>query len=461
MTDRLDFEKRLEAGLRARAARSSRPFDAAAIAHRAVVVGGRRRWIGGLEWPSSRLARTWLIVGLLLAIALLGASVAGVGALLRERRPLPPSTVSNGLIAVSANPWDFGGGQNGDIYVVSEGNPPRRIIGSIGDGIAQACPQFSPDGLRLAYFEARASGPVTTFRGAWPVDGRAIVVVGVNAHGDPTPPLMRVALPTYQGPMACPKWSPTGRSLAFRVGAELWIADTASGETRVVPITSVTGREENELAWSRDGSKIAVAEPGQIRVIDVDGGASTGIRVEGAVPRSLGWTAGDDRIVYVSIVPVDETGMAVHVVDVDGTNDTRLSPQGPTVPGLQFSFDEAAVSPEGTQVAYLQSSSQCTSDSCGPGPKLKPIVIADLDGSNRVELSVPTDLRASDGSEFLVSGLQWSPDGRRLLVSSIDGVSSVGLGSGSPAIRYANGTFGVGLNLEWSWQEVSWQPVLK
>ena len=47
---------------------------------------------------------------------------------------------------------------------------------------------LSPDWHQLAYGEARASGPVTTFRGAgWQVDGRAIVVVGVNEKGGTQP----------------------------------------------------------------------------------------------------------------------------------------------------------------------------------------------------------------------------------------------------------------------------------
>jgi hypothetical protein len=459
MTDRLNFETRLEERLRARAALASRPFDAAAIARQAVVVSARRRRIGSLAWPSMRPAFGWLILALLLAIAVLGA-IVGVGALLRERPPLPPSVVSNGWIAVSANPWEFGGGENGDIYLVREGISPRRIIGSNGDAVAQECPSFSPEGGRLAYGEAQASGPVTTGRGEWPVEDRAIVVVGVSEHGDPSPPLMRVALPAGQGPMSCPEWSPSGRDVAFRVGAELWIADSASGATRAVPIASVIGRAENELEWSRDGSMIAVGEPGQIRVVHVDGGDPTLIPVGGDVPRSLGWTASDDRLVYLSVVPVDGYGLAVHVVEVDGTNDTLVSPQRPIAPGLLFQFEEAAVSPDGTRVAYLQGSRQCTGDGCGPGPELKPIVIADLDGSNRVEISVPADglPKQSDGSGFFASGVQWSPDGKRLLLSSIVGVVSLGLASGSTAIVHANGTFDVGLNLEWSWPEVTWQP---
>ncbi len=81
MTDRLDFEPRLGERLRARGALAARPFDAAAIAHQAIVAAGPRRRIGSLAWPArgpviASLARrpavAWLIAGLLLVLALLG-----------------------------------------------------------------------------------------------------------------------------------------------------------------------------------------------------------------------------------------------------------------------------------------------------------------------------------------------------------------------------------------------------
>ena len=168
------------------------------------------------------------VVGLAMAVAVLGA-VAGIGALLPERSHLPKAALPNGLIAAAANPWTYGGGENGDIYILAEGTAPRRIIGSDDDGLAQQCPRFSPDGGRLAYGESLASGPVTSYRGVWPVSDRAIVVVGLDAKGDTTGPLLRIALPTGPGIIACPEWSPTGESVAFRVGADLWIADTTSG----------------------------------------------------------------------------------------------------------------------------------------------------------------------------------------------------------------------------------------
>ena len=353
--------------------------------------------------------------------------------------PLPPMPVSrfqNGWIAVSANPMEYGGGENGDIYLLAEGAAPRRIIGSDGDGIAQACPVFSPDGQRLAFAEARASGLVTTPRTVWPVSERAVEVVELNDQGDPSPPIMRVTLPPDPGEIACPEWSPDGRKVAFPVGSELWVADVASGKTTVFPVPEAPSGQQG-LAWSRDGSRIAVAEPGQIRVVHVADGASTVIPVRGGTPSSLGWTAGDEGIAYISTDPTTDTG-AVNVVEADGKTDTALMPTPPT------GADLAAVSPDGSRVAYVP---RCATDRCG-----RRVLIMDTDGSHAVEVPIPPNLR--------VSALLWSPDYKRLLLSSNDGVTSVPVAPGSPAIVYASGSPNGGPNLEWFDSTATWQPVV-
>jgi len=84
MTDRLDFETRLEERLRARAAIASRPFDAAAIARGVVAIGRGRT---AIRWPSRSPVIRWLVIALL-AIALCGA-VAAFGALLQSPKPVP------------------------------------------------------------------------------------------------------------------------------------------------------------------------------------------------------------------------------------------------------------------------------------------------------------------------------------------------------------------------------------
>jgi Tol biopolymer transport system component len=331
------------------------------------------------------------------------------------------------LIAVSANPKEVGGGEVGDIFLVSQGAPARRIIGSDGDGVAQACPRFSPDGLWLAYGEAQASDPVTTFRGVWPVANRAVVVVGINSHGDASPPIMRVKLPTDPGQIACPKWSPGGKELAFRFGSELWVADASSGTKAVFPVTEAPWGQQG-FEWSRDGSRIAVAEPGKIRVVRM-GVGSTLIPVKGATPRSLGWTADDDRIIYTS-TDLRGDGLAANVIGVGGDNDTQLTPEGA----------DAIVSPDGTRVAYASVTYRCTTDGCSQ------VLITLTDGSILLELPITPDFGGP---------LQWSPDGERLLFGSIAGVVSVAVAPGSPAVIYTSGE----LNLEWSGSELTWQPV--
>jgi hypothetical protein len=160
-------------------------------------------------------------------------------------------------------------------------------------------------------------------------------------------------------------------------------------------------------------------------------------------------------------MPVDEYGSAVRVVDVNGMTDTRLTPLA-TASDVFFSFDEAALSPDGLRVVYRQASTRCSGDGCGPGPSVEPIALAALDGSDPAELPIPAAANeaGSNGSDFFASGLNWSPDGQRVLLSSIDGVVAVGLEPGAPVVIYTTGKVAEGLNLEWSWSEVAWQPVL-
>ena len=56
-------------------------------------------------------------------------------------------------------------------------------------------------------------------------------------------------------------------------------------------------------------------------------------------------------------------------------------------------------------------------------------------------------------------GVIGTADGKRLLLSSIDGVVSVAVAPGSPPIAYAGGQYNSGLNLEWTFAEVTWQPL--
>jgi hypothetical protein len=386
--------------------------------------------------PVARRRAQLLVAAVLVAIGLAAAGVVGALLIDRLRNPIPGVT-SNGFVVVSANPPYVGGGEHGDIYLVFEGGAARRIIGSDGDGIAQACPAFSPEGRRLAYGEARASGTVDNGHGSWPVGDRAVVVVDLNDRGDPSPPVMRVSVGAGQGPLACPRWSPTGRFVAFRVAAELWIAEPATGGTRVIPIRPERGWQQNDLAWSRDGSLLAVAEPAQIRVVRADGSVASVIGVKGGTPSWLSWTP-DKRVVYQT-TDYSTDGVSIDAVNPDGTHKVQLVATEPDV-----WFRSTTVSPDGARVALVHHENGCSIECRQDVPR---VLTMDIDGSNIVEIAIPP--------QFYPDALQWSPDGKSLLFSSISGVVEVPLLSGAPLVVHSSGD----LNMEWSPEEVTWQPV--
>ena len=318
------------------------------------------------RWPILRPG--WVAIGIVALLALLGLSVLVAGN--RGDAPLRSSSPRNGVIAISANPWQNGSGEHGDIYVAIDGAPARRIIGSDNDRTAQACPRFSPDGTRLAYGEARASGegsspPVDNQRGRWPVAERAVVVVELSQDGEASPPVMRATAGPTPGHIACPEWSPDGRYVAFRVEGVLAVADAASGKTTVFRVAE-TPYGQLGFEWSRDGSRIAVAEPGHIRVVSPGGGPSLVIPVEGETPGSLGWTAGDTRIIYAATDPPGD-GQALRVVGADGTGDARLTPL-PTDAQLSVTENDAVLSPDGGRLAFVETTRRCTADGCTSDP---------------------------------------------------------------------------------------------
>ena len=148
----------------------------------------------------------------------------------------------------------------------------------------------------------------------------------------------------------------------------------------------------------------------------------------------MAWTA-DDAIVYPG--STDRQGFdqtSVNRVDSDGTHDTQLASVG------NAEVFDAAVSPDGTRVAYIHDTDLLTMDTSG---------------RNVVEVSVPPS--------FLLEGVQWSADGKRLLLTSIDGVVSIAASPtpAAPPVVYASGDFSVpdGLDLENTWSDVTWQPV--
>ena len=179
---------------------------------------------------------------------------------------------SNGAVAFSAVYVDNGSDRlvtrqdQRDIYLSLPGQDPRRIVGSYHDGIDQSCPTFSPDGTRLAYLEGRG-GPNMVVT--------ALEVVDVDDGGAPTGTPVRVAGDPKGELAGCPQWSPDGKKLAIVEDERGMLIATLDGRSHTVSFGSFHHGYHAGLrvfAWSPDGSTLAVIDAGAVWLVPVDGG---------------------------------------------------------------------------------------------------------------------------------------------------------------------------------------------
>lgn len=451
MTDRLDFETRLQERLRARAARAPRPFDAATIAHQAIVAARPRRRIGALVWPAPLSGFRWLAVALFLALALLGA-VALAGGLLRKPPPVPKAGVSNGWVAFAVPQGVRSINDPSDIYLVKDGVTERPIIGSPGDGSRQVCPSFSPDGTRLAYSEAKINVE------QYSIYDVAVVIVTVNAAGVPFGPELRLATPSTDVLDACPKWAPDGQSVAFLTDAkseppELWIGHLDGTETRVAGWDAISGGGEPALDlpylslfdWSPDGTAVVAVsdDESSLWIVPIYGGAPRLLRraAPGVHFHSAQWSPDGTQIAvesYTDPSGSDSVG-SIEIYRADGSG----SPI--ELPGAEP--NSPSWSPGGREIAYLQSH-----------PSGPPDIVALMHDTGDVRVLVSHSLLAGG-----ISGFVWAPDGTRLVLSYPYGPPPLGLVSvsvvGDPAAPTAL-TQTPFADFEWTGPgNISWQPV--
>lgn len=106
-------------------------------------------------------------------------------------------------------------------------------------------PRLSPDGQLLAYLHwpvANLAEPTTLLAVPFP-DVRA--APRLRTHLDPYPDWKQL------------DWTPDSRALAWIVGSNLWIHPL--GGNRARQLTQFKGEELFRFAWSRDGTRLALA----------------------------------------------------------------------------------------------------------------------------------------------------------------------------------------------------------
>jgi Tol biopolymer transport system component len=285
------------------------------------------------------------------------------------------------------------------LYTVpARGGALRRIFGGGREMTIARRPQWSPDGRRLVYtagrgvFDvyvapARGGSPRRLRRGDWPAwspDGRRIAFTAGSAlyvmSADGTRPrlLRREAGDFAQGP----SWSPNGRTLLFatiRLESDLEIAVVNANGTRLRLLTRNTVRDHSPR-WSANRRRIAFVRRGAVWLLNADG---TGQRrlVVGTSPT---WSPSGREIAFA-------TGGGVRIVPVGGGASRMLAPGA--LP---------AWAPRGRELALVR--------------ELRVILV---DVASRSERTLADYARACPVMNELttIDGLDWSPDGQRLLVA--------------------------------------------
>jgi Tol biopolymer transport system component len=200
------------------------------------------------------------------------------------------------------------------IYVVEADTGSRRLLFAAGrrdhpDGTFRTAlflPTFSPDGTHIAYFDGM---------GDW---GNTLRVMNADGSG------VRVVIDQEFGHVNDLAWSPDGSRLAFHAlyGAGIWIVGVdGSGLTEV----SQWGAAPR---WSPTGRQLAFQSVSGIWVINADGTGRRQLTFGGRDPI---WSPDGSRIAYL-----DEDSL--HVADLDGTHVRTLgtleltpSPKPPVV----------------------------------------------------------------------------------------------------------------------------------
>ncbi|HWJ81184.1 MAG TPA: hypothetical protein VNS55_03015 [Nocardioides sp.] len=315
----------------------------------------------------------------------------------------------------------IGRGQS-DIYLRRDGELPRRVFSADAD---ERCPSVSPDGAALAYLSGtyRATDNSTV--------AASVIVVALDSRGEPEPGSERVVFRNASS--ACPQWSPDGRRLAVAGESEdsttsgLHVV-TLDGKERTLAVGRAqepVGRaQEPQFAWSPDGDAVAYLTEDSVWIAPLEGGEpeflwrSTptpgfkdgGLYATPGAPRSLWWLrSGELAVEVISDRVSDEYPYfpegpdALHIIDVESGRHQTIELSGNT------GAAQVVWSPDGSRFAY-------------PIPPASSILVHDLATGSTVTVRP----KLHGAGLLAINDIAWSADGERLLTDAQAGPDSQG-----------------------------------
>jgi hypothetical protein len=213
--------------------------------------------------------------------------------------------------------------------------------------------------------------------------------------------------------------TPASRTLAFESHGDIYVARLDGSNLRRLTSDGSPNSYNREAAWSPDGSRIAFSKSdgrlgAEIYVMDADGANPTRISPEGAYDASPTWSPDGSRIAFEH--RADDQGIGhIFVMNADGTNRTQLTSN-------RQPNSSPAWSPDGQRIAYETYADTAGDDGWD-------IFLINADGTNRVRLT--TD----PGFDY---GPEWSPDGGRIVFNTSGGLCVVDV-DGTNLVRLTPG----------------------
>lgn len=361
--------------------------------------------------------------------------------------------VTNGWIAFTVAQEPAGARPNTDIWFVSIGETPRRVIGADSDDVDQLCPAFAPDGRSLAYGMVEIEGDESDPEQQPAYRNSALVIADVADDGTVSD---RAAIDVGDGlPAPCPVWSPDGGHLAFGVprtspinpetsaeGSQVWLVTLADSRITVLEDLLAT-----DIEWSPDGllaiasgvdERVAgnVLHDGRIHLYDPSSGEMRSLASTlGAT--SFTWSPDGRRIAYATIA--NATGDAeneLRVVDIDSAEDELLAARYGVMHGIGPVW-----SPDGETIVYQRT--------IGSGERHEVVLVSPdaISGETGLpsEMVLPTfhDTTRGDGNLYPY-WVTWSPDGEYLLyeawgegMAALSGLVAVPTSPDKPSVALA------------------------
>src|SRR5262249_5480851 len=117
------------------------------------------------------------------------------------------------------------------------------------------------------------------------------------------------------------------------------------------------------IAWSRDGTQIAVGDAGRIVIIRLSDRSERVLPVAGGSVTSLVWTAKDAGIAYVEDGLSPAADPDARLIDLPPGTETALALPARDSP-LTSSASSLIVSPDGTQLAWMENDRRCDANGC-------------------------------------------------------------------------------------------------